>query len=276
MSDLSASILLKLLAQRHAEDVFIPECKDGPTHDRSHLRMDAWAMPRSWSRLAFYGYEIKASRSDWLRDNKLHLYLPLCTDLYVVAAPGVVLAAELPAGVGLLEAAKTGTRLFTRVKAAHREIVLPAELFAYIIMCRTRIVRDEEPSRTERTAACREWVEAKQEASAVGRLVARKITARIGERVAAAELRADAAERRAEGLAACAEVLQGLGLDPENANRWSLRSSLMERGIDTSATLRSVQQAQRALADMEERLSTAAPEVRPPDVEDSPLPLLVS
>lgn len=48
--NLAASEILKLLAIKHSGDVFVPECKDGPTHYVSHSRLDAWVMARSWSK----------------------------------------------------------------------------------------------------------------------------------------------------------------------------------------------------------------------------------
>jgi hypothetical protein len=61
--------ILKLLSEKHSEDVFVPECKNGSTWLSTHLRLDAWVMNRSWTKLKFTGYEIKVSRQDFLRDD---------------------------------------------------------------------------------------------------------------------------------------------------------------------------------------------------------------
>jgi len=65
--DLSSDDLLRLIADRHAEDVFVPQCKDGPTQGYGpKLRvLDAWAMRKSWSQWSTVGYEIKVSRDDF-------------------------------------------------------------------------------------------------------------------------------------------------------------------------------------------------------------------
>jgi hypothetical protein len=60
--------IITLLKQKHYDDIFIPECKDGPTQLGSHLRMDAWVMKKSWANSCFIGYEEKVSRSDFLQD----------------------------------------------------------------------------------------------------------------------------------------------------------------------------------------------------------------
>jgi hypothetical protein len=67
MADVSANVLLKALAQRHKDDVFVPECKNGPTQTGSHRRLDAWVMLKTWSPVTMIGYEIKVSRSDCRR-----------------------------------------------------------------------------------------------------------------------------------------------------------------------------------------------------------------
>jgi hypothetical protein len=95
---MTAAGLLAMLETRHSNDVFVPECKDGPTQTRSHLRLDAWVLLKTWSPITTIGYEIKVDRGDWRRDDKLHQYMPLCHLLYVVALKGVVPADELPAG----------------------------------------------------------------------------------------------------------------------------------------------------------------------------------
>ena len=68
---MNARDIVDLLSTKHSKDLFIPECKDGPTWGASHLRLDAWALTRSWASPCSYGYEIKVSRSDWMQDDKV-------------------------------------------------------------------------------------------------------------------------------------------------------------------------------------------------------------
>ena len=136
---MTARQLITLIASRHTNDLFVPECKDGATIFGSHFRLDAWAMKRSWVKPVSTGYEVKVSRSDFLRDNKIPAYIDLCNELYLVAPSGVVNPEELPEGCGLLVPASTGSRLFIKRKAAYREIEEPALLYKYILMSRAII-----------------------------------------------------------------------------------------------------------------------------------------
>src|SRR5580765_3591485 len=103
-SKVTSDIILEMLAVRHSEDVFVPECKTGPTHYADRCpRIDAWAMRRSWANPVTFGYEIKTSRNDFVRDEKWRDYLAYCTQFFFVAPPGIIRIDELPAEVGLIE-----------------------------------------------------------------------------------------------------------------------------------------------------------------------------
>ncbi len=136
---MNASVIKELLAVRHKNDIFVSECKDGPTHTANHLRMDAWAMKRSWTNRISYGYEIKINRQDFLRDEKWHNYLGYCNEFYFVCPSKLISPDEIPAEVGLLYTASTGTRLYTKKKAARRNITIPEKLYLYILICRAKI-----------------------------------------------------------------------------------------------------------------------------------------
>lgn len=172
----SAKQIENLLARRHSDDIFIPECKDGPTHIANHLRMDAWSMKRSWTNSLSIGYEIKVSRQDFLNDQKWHNYLQYCNEFYFVCPSGLIDKSELPAEVGLLYVAKTGTRLFKKKPAQRRIVDLPESLLKYILICRADI-------RSERYLDCKErnisywknWLEEKKENQVLGYKVSSKI-----------------------------------------------------------------------------------------------------
>lgn len=135
---MSSQHIMDVLASQHTKDVFVAECKDGPSWLGGHARMDAWVMNRSWSRLCFTGYDVKVSRADFKRDEKWHSYLGSCNQLYFVCPKGMIDPSEVPGEVGLKYC--TEGRATTVKKAAHREVIPPMELFCYILMCRTRIV----------------------------------------------------------------------------------------------------------------------------------------
>jgi hypothetical protein len=143
----TADKLLQLLRERHLRDVFVDECKNGPTWFGSHRRMDAWAMNRSWTRSMFWGYEIKTSHADFMKDDKWEDYLPLCTRFYFVAPLGLIDPTEVKSPAGLLVPSRHWKRLN---KAKHAEQLhagnhiysLPefAAMLLYIIMSRSIIV----------------------------------------------------------------------------------------------------------------------------------------
>jgi hypothetical protein len=96
---ITAQTIVDLLAEKHSSDVFIRECKDGPSVNNSHCRLDAWAMKRSWSSPCTYGYEVKVSRQDFLKDDKWRNYLPYCNEFYFAATKGLIQLEELPEGI---------------------------------------------------------------------------------------------------------------------------------------------------------------------------------
>ena len=145
MSKVSAKHILGLLAKRHCDDVFIPECKNGPTwrkvsRGQITYRMDAWVLKRSWAQPCTTGYEIKVSRSDFLQDKKWKKYLPLCNKFFFVCPDDTIIRKdELPKYVGLIYLTKDCTSLRAVKRAVYRDVVLPDNLWRYIVMCRSEI-----------------------------------------------------------------------------------------------------------------------------------------
>jgi hypothetical protein len=230
----NARSIVRLLARRHSKDVFIPECKDGPTWgltgDDGHLRLDAWAMKRSWANPATYGYEVKVSRSDFLQDDKWPGYLPLCSDFYFACPHGLINPAELPDGVGLLWAASTGSRLYAKRKAKHRDVEPPRELLYYALMRATDFYRAIPRERTARREGWSEWLEARDENSETGlhikRTIGREVDARCREVISEnGRLRAEN-----ETLALAREVMGEIGLLTEEgrvaAGKWAIRDRI--------------------------------------------------
>jgi hypothetical protein len=173
MSKITSGDILKLLSEKHSEDVFVPECKDGSTWFGQHFRLDAWVMNRSWTKLKFTGYEIKVSRSDFLKDDKHQEYMKLCNEFYFVVPKGICSIDEIPPEAGLLEIASTGNRLFTRKKAMFRKIEFPSDLFTYLLMCRTKISRRYNPISDKQYWEM--WLNDKNENKTLGRSVSQKL-----------------------------------------------------------------------------------------------------
>lgn len=138
---MTATEILQMLADRHYTDIFVPECKLGPTWGATHRRLDAWAMRCSWTRPAFVGYEIKVSRSDFRADRKWREYLPPLARFYFVTPNGLVEPSEVEDPAGLLAVSRTG-RVLRTIKRAKPMDPCPEALsllFQYVLMNRSEI-----------------------------------------------------------------------------------------------------------------------------------------
>jgi hypothetical protein len=172
---ITASKIAGLLAVKHREDVFIPECKNGPTHTANHLRMDAWVMKKSWVSPLTTGYEIKVSRSDFLNDHKWQRYLDYCNEFYFVCPTGLIDPLELPPEAGLMYVTKTGTRLFKKKAAPRRSVETPEALYKYIVMCRSNINSETRKDGGDQVDYWIQWLKDKENSTDIGYSVSRKI-----------------------------------------------------------------------------------------------------
>ncbi len=216
-----------------------------------HRRLDAWAMKKSWAHPCLDGYECKWSRSDFLRDEKVRDYLPLCNRLWFVCPSGLIGVNEIPEQMGLLWAPETGTRLMTKKKAPHREIAPPVQLLFYVLMHRSKITREYMPE-TDRTAFWREWADGKKTLKELGQRVASRTRTEIRNTVETAERRAEEAERRAERIAynypEVQRLVDTLGLDP---SRYDFRQRI-ESSIAGGNLRRELETLQRSIDSVRE------------------------
>lgn len=251
---MTADSLLALLATRHSDVVFVPECKDGPTQTRSHRRLDAWVLLKTWSPITAIGYEIKVDRGDWRRDDKLHDYMSLCHLLYVVAPKGVVPVDELPAGVGLLEPVGASGRLQAKRKAARREIDLPSELMIYVLMCRSKITREQSAptERNWRVEELRDWVNGREERRSLSHAVSKKIRSKFDQQ----QLELEEQRRRNDDLAVVRDRIRELGFDvSQRVSQWEVRDRLNQFNVMVSdRTLHKMRSLSRELETVSESL----------------------
>jgi hypothetical protein len=210
MGATTAREILNLLAAKHRNDVFVPECKFGPTQMTSTCsgRFDAFVMPRSWAHFTTIGYEIKVSRRDFLADQKWEQYLDHCHEFSFVAAPGVIQVAELPATVGMYESSKNGARLFLRRKAVRRDDADPIWPMVYILMSRTTIGREYAEARG--IEFWRSWLTLQDGHREVGRQVELRLGAKLRERERQIREREAVVEHGEKRLR---EALAGFGIE---------------------------------------------------------------
>lgn len=228
---MTADRIIKLLRAKHSEDVFVDECKDGPTQSVSNYsKLDAWVMPRSWSHPHLTGYEVKVSRSDFIGDEKWRKYLPLCNYLYFVAPPGVILAGELSPEVGYLEVSATGGRLFTKKKAQHRTIADPTQLFRYVLMCRARV--GAENASFNRKSFWAEWLEHQRTDAIFSHSVSKKIREVVEREIQAVGRENKKLKEQMEQYDRHRDLLKKLGLS-DDASEWVFENKLsqMRKGL---------------------------------------------
>ena len=234
--EVSSDEILERLALRCSGKVFVPECKDGPTHYANHLRLDAWSMDKSWAHPCFDGYEIKVSRSDFMADNKMHLYLPLCNRLWVVCPFGMIQPPEIHKDIGLLWASREGCRLISKKKAPYRQIDPPINLLLYVLMCRVNVKSDSisvpEKTREERYEEWKKRIENRDSMRSFGWNLSDRLrkqledrAAEVGRESVVAEDKVRAAERRAKNLETAQRVIDELGLSVDG-DGWSFESRL--------------------------------------------------
>lgn len=255
--------LMELLRQRHAKDVFVGQCKNGKTWFGDHQRFDAWAMKRSWARPLTICYEIKVSRSDWLKDEKWHAGLDYCNEFYLVAPRDVIKVEEVPDHVGLLCPTSTLGRMQTLKKAPRREVKIPEELYRYILMSRVEIVpprggRDLPPEDTREF--WHQWLEEKRELKDVGWRVSRRLRKLYQRDVEHVQMRQSAIERELEHLREAREMMERAGC--MGSYDWRKRAQMAISGLPVhlEASLKGVKSSiDDALKEIEKLKARGAP-----------------
>ena len=213
--------LVNLLKLRHSKDVLVEKCKTGDSLSSGFRQMDVWVCRSSYTRPAFIAYEIKVSRSDFLRDVKWRDYLDYCTEFYFVCPRGLIDPKELPDEAGLLWASSTGSRLFSKKKAPMRAVDPPIELFMYVLISRCKITRDRYDGETS-IDYWRRWLAQREEKQDIGARVSR----RLSEIDSARYVELNLLRAQIKGYDAVKIVLDELGV---SVTDWHLRETIRAR-----------------------------------------------
>lgn len=149
---------------------FITECKTCSTYfpdPQGLLIFDGLAIAKSYTKPCIIGYEIKISRSDFLGDNKWHLYLQYCNEFYFVVPKGLIKKDELPDGVGLIYYDPTAKQVLHIVKKAqYRVIDDPVGVYKYIIF--SRLQEDRLPFYEDKAEYAKAYLEDKHYKKVLG------------------------------------------------------------------------------------------------------------
>lgn len=225
---ITESVITEALSHRHTKDLFVSQCKTGSSYGNAQLRiLDAWAMTNSWSNWTTFGYEVKISRSDFLKDKKWSDYLPYCHNFYFVCPHGVIGVEELPPEAGLLYVSKTGNKLFVKKHAQRRAIELPIEILIYILMWRTNSVHGERLTESQDKKYWTEWLKKKEFDWFFGQKVSKKIREEIKEKVTKAEEHNKHLISELETLKEIKRLSLEMGIDIRRG-RWGLREAIDE------------------------------------------------
>lgn len=152
------------LAEKHWKDFFLTEVKSGPTQlamPGGLKILDGLAVRKSWTNPCFTGYEVKISRSDFLRDAKFYTYEELCNCLYIVCPKGMIERTELPESVGLMYYDPEKKTITTKKKAIFRKIEYSPEMLLYIIF--SRLDSDRYPFFSEKRQYFEEYLAGKRD-----------------------------------------------------------------------------------------------------------------
>ena len=106
---MTAETITALLRKRHAGQIFVTELRGGSgSRESDNSYIDAYALhPYPSKQNCRVAYEVKVSRSDFLRDvkqpHKHRAALVHSNEFYFVAPVGMLAAVEMPLFAGLLE-----------------------------------------------------------------------------------------------------------------------------------------------------------------------------
>lgn len=133
--------LLEALRLHHRErgEQFFSHVKMGESwsYGKKLRILDGFALKPSWAHPHYYGYEVKVSRSDFLRDSKWQEYLPVCTTFSFVCPDGLIRPDELPAGIGLVYSLKDGgLKIAKRAQKSEVDVIKLADLLKYLVLYR--------------------------------------------------------------------------------------------------------------------------------------------
>lgn len=182
MPKVTALEIKKALTAYHPKDYFITECKTCSTYfpdPQGLLKFDGLAMTRSYTAPCITGYEIKVSRSDFLGDNKWHLYLQYCNEFYFVVPTGLISKDEVPENVGLIYYYPETGKLLKKRKAVYRKIEEPIGVYKYIIY--SRLEQDRVPFYEDRAEYAKDYLADQSQKRKIGRQFGSKMAKDLRE-----------------------------------------------------------------------------------------------
>lgn len=228
LQHVSASQVLEALSRRNQKELFFTGVKNGPTQVSGFGALkilDAVGIHPSWTMPQITGYEVKVSRSDWLRDQKWVDYLQYCHRFYLVAPSGVIQEVEIPDGVGYMIYAPKSSGLKVQRKATFRDIGEPDWLMLWYIIL-SKLEPDRWPFHSSAAEYWRTYLEDKHAKRDLGHHVSQKLRAELEE----LRKQADRQDHDADVGRAVRKLCGEFGLHVDSYGNHELRRRL-ESGI---------------------------------------------
>lgn len=260
------------IAKRHRDDMFFTEVKDGPTQVvHHHSKIDALAIKMSWTNFTITGYEVKVSRSDFLRDEKWRAYLPMCNQLYFAVAPGVCDVSEIPDVCGLVAVTPKGG-LRTVRKAPWREIDMPTSMFIYLMftyigpsrLMENRYARSGRLLREDDLEVYRNYLADKADMKELGRKLGRKLSGDLRELESRARQNEHAEDERRELAKEMLAICKALGLNYHDYRRidncLAAIQEMKTGGAITPTSLASLRNARSILSSVLDGMQLSEPQ----------------
>jgi hypothetical protein len=163
------------------KDFFITEVKSGPTQiDQYELKiLDAMSIAKSWVHPCVKGFEVKVSRSDFLRDPKWYTYFPLVNEFYMVCPERMIEREEIPTTCGLLWYRPHSKTIVTKQKATYTGGQPTADMLMYVIM--NKLDSDRTPFFSLKAEQISEYLRCKEDKKHIGYILSTKMAQRVAE-----------------------------------------------------------------------------------------------
>ena len=132
--------ILKALRAWHkiSGSLFFQHVKTGASFSGQLRILDGLHVRIAWSKPVFEGYEVKVSRSDFLRDTKYTEYLPYCTHFSFVVPDKLIRKDELPDHIGLIYYKEDGSlRTVRKAQALAQDPKKLSTMLRYLVYYRT-------------------------------------------------------------------------------------------------------------------------------------------
>lgn len=193
---MTSNFIKKCLEKRHHNDFFMCEVKTGPSwFSRGLGIVDVFVMKKSWVNENIRIYEIKVSRSDFVKDEKWMNYLPFCNEFYFICPSGLIKRDEVGSTAGLCYIYPNSGNIKVIKKAPYKKRKISNEIFRYILM--SRLKSDRYPFHDSKLDYWKEWIANKDSARHMSFMIKSKMIERLSKAEGdAAQYKSDAMKFR--------------------------------------------------------------------------------